>query len=115
MYDSKLVSDFIINQLNQKPGLTVEQLTAKTGFTRKHLVQRFKEEAGLTIKQYQVIYRLYRVLKEIDNTDRVSWARIACQFGFYDQSHFIRDFKQHTGFTPSDYLKQERSQKSIAS
>lgn len=115
MHDSKLVSDFIINQLNQKPGLIVKQLTAKTGFTRKHLVQHFKEEAGLTIKKYQKIYRLYRVLKEINHTERISWARLAFQFGFYDQSHFIRDFKQYTGFTPSDYLKQELSPKCLAS
>ncbi|MFH5832068.1 helix-turn-helix domain-containing protein [Halalkalibaculum sp. DA3122] len=104
-HNSQLISDFILNQFNRKPGLTVKQLTDKTGFTRKHLVQRFKEEAGLTIKQYQKIHRIYRVLKEIDNTDQISWARIACQYGFYDQSHFIRDFKRYTGFTPSDYLK----------
>lgn len=70
-YNSKLVSDFIINQLNREPELTVKQLTDKTGFTRKHLVQCFKEEAGLTIKQYQKIYRMYRVLKEIDHTRKL--------------------------------------------
>jgi AraC-like DNA-binding protein len=111
---TKLVSDFIINHLNRNPGLTVNQLTEKTGFTRKHLVHRFKEEAGLTIKEYQKINRIYQVLKEIGNTDPISWAQLAYKFGFYDQSHLIRNFKRYTGLTPTDYLKQQAFPKSLA-
>ncbi|MDZ7694295.1 MAG: AraC family transcriptional regulator [Balneolaceae bacterium] len=111
--DSTLVSDFIINNLNENPGLTVKELTDKTGYTRKHLVHRFKEEAGLTIKEYQKINRIYRVLKEIQNTECISWAQLACTFGFYDQSHLIRDFKQYTGLTPTDFLKQQAAPKSL--
>lgn len=113
-HNSDLVSDFIITQLKRKPGMTVKQLTDKTGFSRKHLVERFKAEAGLTIKQYQRIYRMCRVLKEIDRRDRITWARLACNFGFYDQSHFIKDFKKYTGFTPSEYLNKVISPKSLA-
>ncbi|MDR8394545.1 AraC family transcriptional regulator [Aliifodinibius sp. S!AR15-10] len=101
---SILVSDFIIKLLSQNPGLSVKQLTDKTGYTRKHLVDRFKEEVGLTIKEYQKIYRIYRVLKYVDAADHISWAQLAYKFGFYDQSHFIRNFKRYTGFTPSAYL-----------
>jgi AraC-like DNA-binding protein len=107
----KLVSDVIINHLNRNPGLTVKQLTEKTGYTRKHLVHRFKEEAGMTIKEYQKINRMYKVLRYIDADSSPSWTKLACDFGFYDQSHFIRDFKNHTGYTPTDYIRPATTQK----
>jgi AraC-like DNA-binding protein len=34
----------------------------------------------------------------------VHWAEIAADHGYYDQSHFIRDFRDFTGMTPSVYL-----------
>lgn len=111
---SKLLSDFVIRYLNQKPDASVKQLTQQTGFTRKHLVCRFKEEAGLTIKEYQKILRIYRLLKQIDKASQISWAKLAGQFGFYDQSHLIKDFKQYTGLTPTDYLDQQTTDKSLA-
>lgn len=101
---SQLVSDFIITQLRQKPHLSVGQLAELTGYTRKHLGRRFKEEAGLTIKEYQKINRLRRVRESISEREHVHWAEVACEHGFYDQSHLIRDFKRYTGHTPTDYL-----------
>ncbi len=111
---SKLLSDFVIKYLNRNPDASVKQLAQQTGFTRKHLVHRFKKEAGLTIKEYQKILRIYRVLKQIDKTREISWAKLAGRFGFYDQSHFIKDFKQYTGLTPTDYLNQQIFNKSLA-
>jgi len=34
----------------------------------------------------------------------VHWAQIANDAGYYDQSHFVRDFQQFTGLNPSRYL-----------
>ncbi len=108
---SDLLSDFIIRQLSRNPSLPVNKLVDKTGYSRKHLVQIFKEEAGMTIKRYQKINRMYRVLKYIQTEHPTSWAKLACDFGFYDQSHFIRDFKRHTGYTPTEYIQPVPSQK----
>lgn len=101
---SKLLSDIIIARLKQNPHLSVGQLAEQTGYTRKHLVHQFKEEAGLTIKEYQKINRLQRVRKSVSEREDVPWAQVACEHGFYDQSHLIRDFKRYTGCTPTDYL-----------
>lgn len=101
---SQLLSDLIITRLKRHPHLSVEELAEQTGYSRKHLVHQFKEEAGLTIKEYQKINRLRRVRKSVSETEDVHWAEVACGHGFYDQSHLIRDFKRYTGRTPTDYL-----------
>lgn len=102
-----LLSDFIIKQLNRNPYLSVLQLVDQTGYTRKHLAQRFKEEVGLTIKEYQKIDRLQHVLKSISGREEYCWATMACEHGFYDQSHFIKDFKQYTACTPAEFVERK--------
>lgn len=104
-YEYELLSNYIIKSLNDDYRLSVSQLAEDVGFTRKHLVHRFKEETGLTIKEYQKIERLQRVLQHVSTQDEIHWTGIACEHGFYDQSHLIRDFKRYTGCTPTDYLE----------
>lgn len=103
--EDPLLSDVLISKLQRQPSLSVRELTRLTGFTRKHLGARFKEEAGMTVKRYQGIQRFYRLMKDLESGERSSWARLACRHGYYDQSHFIREFKRYTGLTPTDYRR----------
>lgn len=100
-----LLSDVLISELHRQPSLSVRELTRLTGFTRKHLGARFKEEAGMTVKCYQGIQRFYRLMKDLEGDKRPYWARLACRHGFYDQSHLIREFKRYTGLTPTEYQR----------
>ena len=101
----RLLSDFVIDELDRNPRLSVNQLVEKSGYTRKHLVQRFKEEAGLTVKAYQQINRLHRLLKSLPRKEEFRWSCIACEHGYYDQSHLIKDFRRFTGHTPAEFVQ----------
>jgi AraC-like DNA-binding protein len=50
-----------------------------------------------------------RLLETIDVDTGNAWAGLAASLGWSDQSHMIRDFKRHTGTTPSGYLAARRS------
>lgn len=100
-----LLSDVLISALRRQPSLSVRELTRRTGYTRKHLGARFKEEAGMTVKRYQGIQRFYRMMKDLESEEHPQWARLACRHGYYDQSHFIREFKRYTGLTPTEYRR----------
>ncbi len=100
-----LLSDVLISELRRQPALSVRELTRRTGYTRKHLGARFKEEAGMTVKRYQGIQRFYRMMRDLESEERPPWARLACRHGYYDQSHFIREFKRYTGLTPTEYRR----------
>ena len=50
-----------------------------------------------------------RLLEAIDVYGSVGWADQAAELGWSDQAHLIRDFKRHTGVTPSQYLSAQRS------
>jgi AraC-like DNA-binding protein len=86
-------------------------LTASVGATakdadvsHKRFIRLFTEEVGMSPKLFLRIGRFHRLLGHVSRVPGVYWAEIAADHGYYDQSHFIRDFRDFTGMTPSVYL-----------
>ena len=72
--------------------------------SQRRFIQIFRNEIGLTPKLYARIERLQAVLRRIELLDDVDWADVASSCGYFDQSHFIHDFREFTGLRPSEYL-----------
>ncbi len=64
----------------------------------------FKENVGLTPKGFLKIIRFQKAIQEIEACKKINWSGIAYETGYYDQAHFINDFKNFSGFTPQQYL-----------
>ena len=82
-------------------------LSRHTGFSREHLIRRFREQVGLTPKAYGNIVRFNRAL-ELARAPASSWAEIAHACGYYDQSHLVRDFQRFAGRAPGTLLRDAR-------
>jgi AraC-like DNA-binding protein len=92
-------------QLDETGGLvSVGSLAAELGSSRKHLIAQFRREIGLPPKTLARIIRFDRVTRMLKRDDVVSWIKIAQHCGYYDQAHFIRDFREFAGSTPTEYL-----------
>jgi AraC-like DNA-binding protein len=64
---------------------------------------------GVSPKQYLKIMRFQKAILAIEKNASIQWSRIALESGFYDQAHFIHDFKLFSGFTPNEYIKRKSS------
>ena len=64
----------------------------------------FRAELGLTPKAFQRLHRFRQALVRIDRAAEIGGAAFALERGYYDQSHFIGEFRAHSGLTPSDYM-----------
>jgi AraC-like DNA-binding protein len=84
--------------------LPIRALAAETGCSGKHLITLFREGVGATPKAYARLLRLDRVVKMLAGGRRGDWADIALACGYYDQAHFIREFRQFTGEPPAAFL-----------
>ena len=88
--------------------LSIRELSHRMGMSQKHLITQFQQMVGCTPKELARLYRFAQVLDSIDPTQPIDWTLVAHQFCYHDQPHFIRDFKQFSGHTPTDYLRLRR-------
>jgi AraC-like DNA-binding protein len=81
----------------------VSAVTSMTGLSAKRFIERFKAAVGVTPKHYCRILRFQDALARAENGRRVEWTRIAVDCGYFDQAHFIHDFRSFAGLTPTGY------------
>ena len=75
--------------------------------TQKHLISQFKKFCGLTPKVFHRIVRFNEILQLIHTQQKIRWSQIAYQCGYTDQSHFIKEFKEFSGFNPKEFISLE--------
>lgn len=89
---------------NYRRPLTVGDLARRAGLSPSQLQREFRRLFGMTVGDYVLRLRLLMARRRLRaTTDAVG--RIAADCGFYDQAHFTRAFKKHTGQTPLDYRR----------
>jgi AraC-like DNA-binding protein len=101
--------DYSVNRILQSPHqLSINHLSERVGFSQKHLIKIFKEHVGVTPKTFLKIIRFQKAIQQIENQTLTNWAGVAFESGYYDQAHFIHDFKEFSGFTPRQFLGVKR-------
>lgn len=83
--------------------LSVDELSKQTNINRRQLVRKFSSAIGLSPKQLSKTIRLQATLKMLLNRKITSLVALAYQGEYYDQAHFIKDFKEFTGLTPKEF------------
>jgi AraC-like DNA-binding protein len=79
-------------------------IASRHGITPRYLHKLIYQHTGLSPTSFNKINRFQFSLKLIAKNDQ-PFTSIAYDCGYFDQSHFIRDFKSFTGVTPSAYLE----------
>jgi AraC-like DNA-binding protein len=77
------------------------------GISSRRFIQLFSNQVGLTPKLFARVRRFQQVLKNIRRGAEFSWVDMAASCGYFDQAHFIHDFKEFSGINPTAYLAQK--------
>jgi len=85
----------------------VGQLAAPAGVSVRTLQRMFVEYAGVSPTWVLRRYRLLEAAEAARSGDRVSWADLACDLGYSDQAHLVRDFGAVIGTTPAAYARDQ--------
>jgi AraC-like DNA-binding protein len=85
-------------------GGRVDAVNEKIGISARRFIDLFHRQVGLTPKVFCRVRRFQHVLQAVHGKKEVDWAQIALECGYYDQPHFIHDFRSFSGLTPSAYL-----------
>jgi len=79
----------------------IELLAREMAISRRQLERLFQLQVGVGPKELASLARFSRVLQRLP--DAASWADLAFETGYSDQSHLIRSFARRTGRTPGDF------------
>ncbi len=101
------IVNYSVNFISSLHGLaSIKQLEKKTGYSKRYLDLLFKNHLGISPKTYSTIIRFqhfYKILGD-DGTSEIIKMQSALEL-YYDQSHFIKEFKRYTGYSPKQYSK----------
>jgi AraC-like DNA-binding protein len=100
--------EYAVTEILRRPDqINLRRVSQNIGFSRKHFIGIFKQQVGITPKAYLKIIRFQKAISEIEERKKANWANISQDCGFYDQAHFINDFKFFSGFTPNEYVRRK--------
>lgn len=97
-----------INYIQHASGnLSVGQLNGYAGFSQRQLSRIFRQSLGLSPKAYLRVSRFIQSLNHLNKYSNYSLTDVALRSGYYDQAHFIRDYKEFTGSTPGMVVRSD--------
>ena len=85
--------------------LPARALSQELGCSPRYLELRMNEQVGMPPKQLARLLRFSQAIEAIRSTPAIDWLHVAAACGYYDQSHFNRDFRRFTGVTPSEFMR----------
>lgn len=94
-----------VTMLEANPEVTVEQLLAVAGVGRRQLERRFADAVGIGAALLGSILRFRRAFDVLERDGTRPWTEAALAAGYYDQSHFIREFHRFVGCRPSEFFR----------
>lgn len=81
----------------------VEQVMGHSPWSERTTQRVFRRYVGVPVKWVLCRYRLQNAALEIETDPRLDFADLAVRLGWYDQAHFINDFRAMLGSTPGEY------------
>ncbi|MFK7932028.1 MAG: helix-turn-helix domain-containing protein [Saprospiraceae bacterium] len=96
--------EYGIQQINATRGqITVQQLSEQLHSNYKTLDRWFKKYVGFSPKRYIQLTRFKYLVEALEQNQTPDYSQLAYEFGFCDQAHFIKEFKQFAQVSPGDF------------
>jgi AraC-like DNA-binding protein len=87
----------------------VREAAKYLGLSQRWFIRVFKAEVGIGPKLFSRIQRFQQARTFIQRNPSINWADLAVDLGYFDQSHFIREFVEFSGLSPTDYINRQKS------
>jgi len=99
----KLIVEAVKLIYQSKGTIRIKELNEKLFISQSPFEKRFRKVVGTTAKKFASIVRFNTVLDNLNETKTLT--EICYENNFFDQAHFIKDFKQFTGDTPENFKR----------
>jgi AraC-like DNA-binding protein len=103
--DAELAGQAVDRALHDPSLVRVEDYAAALGLSVRQLQRLFQKYVGVSPKWVLRRFRLQEAAQTLDNDPAVSWTDLALRLGYFDQAHFVNDFKAVLGVPPGEYRR----------
>ncbi len=83
----------------------VENVVEALGLNKRRVQRLFSQYVGVSPKWVIGRYRIHEAAERVAVGPGTDWTRLALDLGYFDQAHFIKDFKAMVGQTPGEYAR----------
>jgi AraC-like DNA-binding protein len=95
---------FALATFDAQPSMArIGDVTGAIALSPKRFIERFKREVGLTPKRYCRLRRFQRAVRHAHRGGTIDWTELALSCGYFDQPHFIHEFRDFAGLSPTAY------------
>jgi AraC-like DNA-binding protein len=101
----ELVNRIVAAIIEDRSILRVEDLAGRTGMSKRSLQRLFNRYVGASPKWVIARYRLFEAAEILAGGNSVDLGKVAVNLGYFDQAHFIKDFKRIVGSPPARYAR----------
>lgn len=102
-YDLNLTS-YCLEKIYTSHGiLNMKELSSLTGYSDRYIRKKFEHYIGFSPKEFSQIVRLQKSVESLLANNSAINEKTVDNFGFYDKSHFYKDFKKYMHITPIQY------------
>ena len=103
------MAQHIVHLIQQQQGrVSVESIAHQVGVSRRTIEKQFVEKVGLSPKFYSRMMRFTAVQQYLALHPHACWLDITHHFGYYDQSHLVKDFHSFAGSSPLAYTSLDK-------
>lgn len=98
------IFEYCVAKITSSKGkITIQELEKKTGYSSRWLNMKFKDKLGISPKNLSTIIRFNQYYNAIANNNEMDFMQNAFYDHYYDQSHFLKEFKRFTGLSHSGF------------
>src|SRR5690606_6859358 len=84
----------------------IDRIAQMACMSTRNFERKCNERLGMPAKMYARIARFHKAYKLLESRPTISWTELTYELGYYDQTHFIKDFKEFSKCTPSFLYKE---------
>jgi AraC-like DNA-binding protein len=100
------IFEYCVEKITSSKGkITIKELEKKTGYSSRWLNMKFADKLGISPKNLSTIIRFNQYYNAVANNNEMDFMQNAFYDHYYDQSHFLKEFKRFTGQSHSGFEK----------